>query len=250
MARSRRSAFDVPYAVTVPIATVAVLAGIYFFGATIRDAVGRFLHAEQVYSEYALVSRSALIDKLHADEAALQSIKYQSVLYESQAKRLDALRVELSEKPETAYGTARVLERPPHTHYDTLLINAGAADGVVVGDDVSAHNTTVGVVTSTSNGVSVVQLHSSPGATRDITLGTPTAIAVATGLGGGSFSVTVSGTVHVAVGDTLQDVRTSLPLAVIGSIEHKETDTSQTITAYAIVNFADMSDVSLTHRAQ
>jgi len=102
---------------------------------------------------------------------------------------------------------ARVLMRPPATPYDTLLIDIGSKEGIVVGDTVYAAGTTaIGVVSVVYTSTARVTLFSSPGETYSATLRTkdnkelPLTI---TGQGGGSLRAKVPAGSAVSVGDSI-----------------------------------------------
>ena len=95
-----------------------------------------------------------------------------------------------------------VLCRPPATPYDTLVIDAGEAEGVAAGDRVSAGGTTViGTVSEVYAHAARVTLYSAPGEKYDALLEGRIPLAVE-GQGGGSLRAQVPAGTAVAVGDT------------------------------------------------
>jgi cell shape-determining protein MreC len=100
---------------------------------------------------------------------------------------------------------AGVLLRPPATPYDTLVIDAGSAEGVAAGDLVSAGGMTViGSVSEVYAHSSRALLYSAPGASYDATLrfaeGGSIPVLVE-GQGGGSLEARVPAGTAVTVGD-------------------------------------------------
>ncbi len=99
---------------------------------------------------------------------------------------------------------AAVLQRPPWTAYDTLLIDAGQMQGVTQGALVSAGGQTfIGRVSEVYAASSRVELFSSPGASYQATLNGTLPLAVE-GQGGGSMRAEVPAGTPVKVGDTVQ----------------------------------------------
>lgn len=99
---------------------------------------------------------------------------------------------------------AAVLQRPPWTPYDTLLIDAGQAQGVVAGALVSAGGQDIiGRISEVYASSARVELFSAPGASYQATLNGTLPIAVE-GQGGGSMRAQVPAGTQVKVGDTVQ----------------------------------------------
>ncbi len=94
-----------------------------------------------------------------------------------------------------------VLLRPPATPYDTLVIDAGEADGVKSGDVVSAGGTIViGIVSEVYTHAARVVLYSAPGQKYDALLRGAIPLAVE-GQGGGSLRAQVPAGTAVSVGE-------------------------------------------------
>lgn len=98
---------------------------------------------------------------------------------------------------------AAVLQSPPWTPYDTLVIDAGEAEGVAVGDYVSAGGQTrIGRVSEVYVQSARVELMSAPGASYQALLHGTLPVAVE-GQGGGSMRALVPVGSEVRVGDTV-----------------------------------------------
>lgn len=99
---------------------------------------------------------------------------------------------------------AGVLQRPPWTAYDTLLVDAGSSLGVAVGDLVSAGQSgLIGRVSEVYANQARVDLFSAPGVTYQALLNGTVPVAVE-GQGGGSMQALVPAGTPVAVGDTVE----------------------------------------------
>lgn len=96
---------------------------------------------------------------------------------------------------------AAVLQRPPWTSYDTLIIDAGEAQGVAAGSFVSAGGQgLIGRVSEVYASQSRVELFSAPGATYQATLNGTLPMAIE-GQGGGSLRAEVPAGTPVKTGD-------------------------------------------------
>jgi cell shape-determining protein MreC len=98
---------------------------------------------------------------------------------------------------------AAILQRPPWTPYDTLLIDAGADLGIAEGALVSAGGQgLIGRVSEVYAGSARVELFSAPGVSYQALLNGTLPLAVE-GQGGGSLRAEVPAGTPVAVGDTV-----------------------------------------------
>ncbi|MBY0293796.1 rod shape-determining protein MreC [Patescibacteria group bacterium] len=132
---------------------------------------------------------------------------------------------------------AGVLQRPPATPYDTLMIDAGAEEGVHQNDFVSAGGTMrIGTVAEVYAHTSRVVLFSAPGQTYDVLLrlaSTTQVVPVSMqGQGSGSFVGQVPAGTPVKVGDSL--VFPGIASAFAGTVSSVLFDPKQSfITLYA-----------------
>jgi cell shape-determining protein MreC len=224
-----------------------LLGALYLLSAELRDGATLLQARSADALEYALVPRAVLIDRLSAREDELQRVRYQSILYETQAGALAALEKETLLRPSTAYGSARVVAVPPRTHYDTVLIAAGTEQGVRLGDIVTIEGIAVGQVTDVSDQSALAQLYSSPGAEHDAVIGSERAIVVTQGLGGGALETSVPGGVSIARGDAVVDPRTGLVFAYITEVVERDIDTSVLVRMTLPFAVNDLRYVSLIH---
>lgn len=123
-----------------------------------------------------------------------------------------------------------VIMRPPETPYDTLLIDAGFAEGVAIDDRVSAGGSAIiGTVTELYAHAARVTLFSAPGEKYDGLLRGSVPLAVE-GQGGGSLRAQVPSGTEVAAGESV-----SLPgiaggiAAKVTKVEHGESESFTTI---------------------
>lgn len=231
----------------VVLATAVVLLVAVLIGPWLRDVVVSLMSRAADVTQYALVPRAVLISRLEAAETELARTRYQGVLYESVAEKARHLETELGLRPVMSYSAARVVGQPPRTQYDTLLIDKGSDEGVVLGDVASVEGIAVGTVTSVSPSSAVVELYSSPGAEHDAELGDQKAIVVVVGRGGGALDSLVPGALDIRVGDAVRDVRTGYIFGTVVSVVHREIDTEQLLHLALPVDLTRLRVVSLTH---
>ncbi len=234
-----------PRWVWVVVLTLCVVIVVFLSYGWLRDSI--LPRAQSVIPEYALYSRTTLEERLKDSESNRLRTEYQALLYGRSMQRIDELEKALALRPLEAYASARVIARPPRTHFDSLIIDLGSDEGVVAGDTVTVFGVMVGSVSSVSNDTAVVQLTSSPGSTRDFELGEPKAVVVAEGKGGGSFEALVPRDVVLALGDVVTDIESGYPGAVVRGVASSTSDVTNTLYLSLPVALIDISIVSLVH---
>ena len=100
---------------------------------------------------------------------------------------------------------ASILAVPSRSPYDTLIVDAGTAEGVTQDDEVFAGGTIIGTIGAALTHTAIVELFSTPRRKTPVTiLHGEVAIPVeAVGEGNGGFSATVPTEAGVSVGDTI-----------------------------------------------
>lgn len=197
----------------------------------LRDGLGNTdaasLRSDLASTTAALADR----DRLAAENAQLRA----------QLGRVDAPRGQIA---------AGVLMRPPGTPYDTLIVDAGAAQGVAVGDRVSAGALAIGTVDEVYASSARVVLYSAPGQTYDAVLeaqgaGRSGAVPVTVeGQGGGSLVARVPSGTDVRAGDTVAFPGLAGGMAgVVSGIAGADTDTFKTVYLRLPVNLFDLEIV-------
>ena len=196
--------------------------------------------------ELSALSKDALIARVTADETELSHIKYQTVLYGLLSDENTKLLEMLHATPPVSGVTARVLSRPPQTLYDTILIDQGTGAGVAGGDTVEYQGIALGKIVSAGKTSALAQLFSSPGSEEDVLVGTPGAIAIAEGLGGGAFQLSVPQDVSASQGDLVRlEGGEPLLLGTVVSVSSDPSDSSQTVSVRSPVSFADLDFVEV-----
>jgi cell shape-determining protein MreC len=242
---SRRSRERTRYVLTA--LGIVVLLVVALVGPWVRDTLSTVLWGVAQVQQAVPLPRAVLESRLAMAEEELQQIQYQSILYAAQAERIQRLEKELALRPHDWYVSTTVLEAPPRSHYDTLLIAAGERDGVRVGDTASAYGMAVGIITDVSSATAIVQLFSSPGATRDAVVGARDAILIVTGLGGGALEAYAPGELAISVGDAVRDARGDYVFGTVASVVRREIDTEQHLLITVPIAPSALRLVTLTH---
>lgn len=198
--------------------------------------------------EYALLPKAVLIERLRTAEDALQNTRYQSVVYEAQARELADLKAEVRARSLEAHMTARVLAVPPRSHYDTILLLAGEEDGVAPNDIVMVEGVALGTVTELRPFSSIVELYSMPGTERDAKIGDATVVIY--GVGGGALEARVPDELPVAVGETVLDPYSGYVIGIVQGVEKREIDTDQHVRIALPSSLHDLVYVSIVHRVE
>jgi hypothetical protein len=212
----------------------------------LRDAAMSMSAPLNTDPTYAFLTRDALIARLTDAERELSHTRWQGALIEIIGEENHALREAAKAIPATSGVTARVLVRPPRTPYDSLVLDAGAESGVNQGDLVVAGGIALGRIRSAGETSSVAELFSNPSSSHDALVGEPPVVAIARGLGGGSFELTVPQEVAVAAGDIVRlPGARSLILGIIARVSAEPTDVSKTVRFAAPVSFAALDFVEI-----
>ncbi|OGI84087.1 hypothetical protein A2997_01135 [Candidatus Nomurabacteria bacterium RIFCSPLOWO2_01_FULL_36_10b] len=159
----------------------------------------------------------------------------------------------LSDSTPTGYeimpkSIALVTSRPPQIPYDSLILDRGSYDGVIVGDRVFASNKIIlGVVTKSMATTSHVVLYSAP-SNEIVGYHSPSqSVITLYGRGGGSFKTEVSQQMEISVGDIITDQSSSRNIiAVVVSIVSDPRDPSQKIYARVPVSLSSLRYVQIS----
>lgn len=143
---------------------------------------------------------------------------------------------------------ASVITRPPQSPYDTIFVDAGSGDGVVLGSRVSLpEGPSLGSVVEVFASNARVKLFSTAGEKRDAVLERGSVPVVLEGRGAGNFRLRIPREVEVVAGDRIVtgDAEYSL-LAVVESVSVAPTDSFQEVLARSPLNIFSLRLVSIT----
>ncbi|MBI5126722.1 MAG: rod shape-determining protein MreC [Candidatus Taylorbacteria bacterium] len=124
---------------------------------------------------------------------------------------------------------AAVLSVPPQSPYDTIIIDAGSAEGIQVNKDVYASSTLIGRVVDVYEHSSKVVLFSSPDQTYEVLLGKDSVRATAIGKGGGVYEAIVPREFKIVPGDPV--TIPALYEGLFGVVEYVTTDPARAFVA-------------------
>ena len=228
---------------------IALIAFIFFgprMGPYVQSSFASLLRWGNQGGAYEGVNREALAERLAAAETELSRIRYQAYLYELVSKENAELRNVSSVESFSKAVPARVLARPPRTHYDTLVVDAGAASGVEVNDLVVRNGALLGTIVSVGPATATAKLFSSPGNSFDAVLGDPQAVAVAKGVGGGAFEIALPQNVAISPGEPMRAQHSdTLIVGVVVSSTAKPSDATQTVYVKSPVSMQELDYVSI-----
>lgn len=137
---------------------------------------------------------------------------------------------------------AVVISRPGVSLYDTLIIDRGDNHGVKLGNIVlSAGGTLLGQIDAVYRNSSRVVLMSYPGRKIPVLVSSDRLSAMATGDGGGVFTLNVPESSNVKVGDLVETVHNEpLVIGTVGGVETAKNDAMKTVYIKSSVNFQQM----------
>lgn len=246
MTMPRRSPKPRPplFAFLGPVILFAAIAGAFIFHRSLfgvaLSAVS-YLSASPSAANLALPKR-VLASRLEHAESELSRIRYQALLYSEVREENERLVGLLELSQIEAVAVARVVARPPQTHYDTLLLSLPENHAVKVGDRVVFEGMLLGEIVETAADGALAALFSSADSVIDARLDTePTGIVTLKGQGGGAFTFEVPNAVPVEAGDTLVAAgRDTEVLAVVTQVSVDPDRTVKTVFARAPVSFSEL----------
>ena len=155
-----------------------------------------------------LLDEATVLQAFHAKtELVKENEALRATLRDAQFKLADrALLVQENRELKQLVGNeagaiAAVFARPNTTPYDTLIIDVGEQD-VAVGDDILVgESILIGQVREVFGSTAHVQLFSSPGVETEVTLPESEVVTIATGLGGGNFTLRIPSDILVSEHD-------------------------------------------------
>ncbi len=156
------------------------------------------------------------------------------------------LRAELGRQPAHAGKKvlAGVLQSPPGTPYDTLMVDAGSTLGVAVGQRVFAGGIAIGEVDAVYSNSARVVLYSAPGRAYQALLTTQKGATIPIsidGQGAGSMQAQVPQGTEAAVGDTVVFVGVEGGLAAkVTGIAAQESESFKTLYLHVPVNLFEL----------
>ena len=160
---------------------------------------GEFEKVRTLFQDKEQLARQNASQRQELDEAkiALQSLD----TYKQENEQLKEM---LGRTVGEKRTLANILERPPHSLYDTLILDAGESNGIAVGDKVLAGDFVLGRIREVYANYSKATLLSSSGEKNHVLIGQTNIEAEALGRGAGNFIVKLPKEINAAEGDVIK----------------------------------------------
>jgi cell shape-determining protein MreC len=230
----------------VPFLRSAVTGGAATVGTGIgrgANSVGGFFASlrTSVRTKHALLDENAALKIQNADLVA--KLLSRDTLVRENAE----LKAIMGRSEGVQFTLAAVLEKPPHSVYDTLVIDGGESAGFVVGQTVYANGETpIGAIGSVAARSAIVRLYSASGEKTGARLSPSNIDITLVGRGGGNFSAEVPHELAVELGATSvsKDIAPHV-LAVFQKITSDPRDPFQTLLLASPINVNNLSFVQV-----
>ncbi|KKT96743.1 MAG: hypothetical protein UW97_C0003G0004 [Parcubacteria group bacterium GW2011_GWA2_45_15] len=151
-------------------------------------------------------------------------------------------------KQESNIVIAAVLTRPPQTPYDVIIIDAGSNESLTIGSEVSLpEGPILGIISEIFPKSAKVKLFSASGEETNAVLERNNVPVTLVGSGGGNFKLTLPRDIAIEKGDRIlsPDI-TSRPLATVGEISVRPTDSFKEVLAKSPTNIFSLRFVFVT----
>ncbi len=176
------------------------------------------------------------------DSFRTQMLNYQTVLDENNLLKEAYGRKQVGEQI-----LAAILVKPGQTLYDTLIVDVGLADNIIVGQKVFANgNILIGEVSEVNAKVSKVKLYSSSGEKLSVIITGTDITTEATGRGGGNFEMTFPRDVEIPKGTeiTVPGI-TPLLVGLVDEVISDPRDPLQKVLLRSPVNVQELKFVQI-----
>jgi cell shape-determining protein MreC len=238
------------------VAVILVAVGHYIFGwfEPLSAAVARpFLKAGTAavsMSDTAFSTRGGLVAEVERLRTENDILKARMTLLEERSLDLDRLRTlhgVTAGNPEAL--VVRAISKPYQTPYDVVVVDAGhdTSPNIKVGARaVAAGSVIIGQVVEVGARSSKIRLFSSSGFELPVTIGAKSLPAVAKGVGGGNFQVSLPRGAEVATGDSIE--ASAFPQYILGQVDHIDADPNdpfQTVRFRLPINFFELRWIEL-----
>ena len=167
--------------------------------------------------------RNTLIERNIALESEIESLKLKEVDYDTLSKENADLKTELGRKTQSNRIISKILSRPPTSPYDTMVIDSGSAEGVVLGSKVYlSENVIIGIISNVTPHTSLVELFSSGSAKKEAIISRTGTAFNLLGQGGGNFKLDVPKDTDILWGDNF--LYPGLSSSLMGSVYYIDTN--------------------------
>jgi rod shape-determining protein MreC len=191
--------------------------------------------------------RSLVIENrdLREQLLSLQASNLEKSLLQQENTELQKMLGRTEDKHKVVVG--RIISKPGFSPYDTMIIDAGSEDKVVVGDRVVAQNSTIiGEITSVNSHSSRAILYSAPSQKIQVLIGDQALETTAEGKGAGNFEVKLPRNANVKEGDVV--VLAAHPTFIFGSVTSinvSDTDSFEQVLFRSAIDVAETKYVTI-----
>ena len=146
---------------------------------------------------------------------------------------------------------ARVFDRPPHTSYDTFLVDIGRNQSTTIklGDKVLVQGSLLlGEVVQIFSNTTKVKFYSSPQTVMNATIGPDSIPASISGAGGGNFTTKLPRGLKITKGDqvVVQNPKSYL-IGLVGGIDNDPRNPLQTVYISSPINIYELPWIEIIH---
>lgn len=143
--------------------------------------------------------------------------------------------------PNYNFVLSSILAKPNQTPYDTLIIDRGSKDGILIDNLVFAKgDILIGEIDSVESNISRVLMYSAPGNILQVVYGNTGRYFNAKGLGNGSFEVDVTRDVEVFIGDMFfYPGLDSTPVGIVKKVDFDPRDSFKKVIIKSPVNIQE-----------
>jgi len=186
--------------------------------------------------------KTTLINRNIELEQELMSLRLKTFDYDVVVQENESLKNNLGRAPETSNIFSKVLSKPPVSPYDTLVLDVGSIDGVVLGSKVyTSNNIIIGLIKNVTSKTSLVELFSSSNQEQELMLARTGAFFAINGRGGGNLQLEVPKDTDVMWGDTF--VYPGLKTSVVGSVYYIDSSSQSSFKTVYIRLLANIFEV-------
>lgn len=232
-----------PMVARVVIIVISVVILFIIIRSIVRHSQVIEIRAE--YAKEVIQSKQSLITEIDELKAVIDSYQTTITQHRILKEENEKLKAELGRMAPEKGILAAVLTQPNRSFYGTMLIDAGAAEGIMEGQIAYAFDSVaVGTISEVSERTSTVLLYSAPNReTAARAEGSDVAIALI-GRGNGDFEVRMPRDVNFSIGDAIlyPSVNTTL-LAQIEKIVTDPRDPFQRLLAKVPINLTTLKFV-------
>ena len=225
-----------------------------FLGASVISAVSPVWKVENVIIRSLrkgvtlFASKKSLVEENIALKEKLSSLETEILFLSMGRVQEDTLLELLGRKRKSDTVVAAVLTRPPQTPYDVIIIDAGSNESLTVGSEVSLpEGPILGIISEIFPKSAKVKLFSAGGEETNAVLERDNVPVTLVGSGGGNFKLTLPRDIAIEKGDRIlsPDI-TSHPLATVGEISVRPTDSFKEVLAKSPTNIFSLRFVFVT----